>query len=330
MSLPIGKISKELLEKYVLRFAGERSKSVVQGPEFGIDFGVIKLDEEYMIVSSDPVTGVEKEVGWYAVNVSANDVATSGSKPMYLESVILLPQGSKVEDVISISKQIHKAAKALRISVVGGHTELTQNLERKIVITTAFGFAKSYVTAADAKENDVILMTKTAGIEGTSILADVFKERLSELGDKVIMKALRMMRRISVVKEAINAFDTGFVHAMHDATEGGVLGGIYEMSMASKLGFLVHAKAIPIASETKMICKALNIDPLKLISSGVLLLAVDPSGVNLVCDKLSKIGVRASPIGYFKKGKRILIEKDGSEIIIKESVIDELWKLLSE
>ncbi|MCP8316465.1 MAG: AIR synthase family protein [archaeon] len=328
MSLPIGKIPKELLEKYVLKFTGERSKSVIQGPKFGLDFAVIKLDEEYMIVSSDPVTGVEKEVGWYAVNVSANDVATSGSKPMYLESVILLPQGSKIEDVMSISKQIHRAAKELGISIVGGHTELTPRLERKIVITTAFSFAKSYVTAADVKEKDVILMTKTAGIEGTSILADIFKERLSKLGDKVIMKALRMMRRISIVKEAIKAFDTGFVHAMHDATEGGVLEGIYEMSVASNLGFIVYEKAIPIALETEMICKALRINPLKLMSSGTLLLAVDPSGVDLVCDELRKIGVQVSQIGHFKKGKRIFIEKDGSESIIKESVIDELWKLL--
>ncbi|MEM2955254.1 MAG: AIR synthase family protein [Nitrososphaerales archaeon] len=327
MSLPLGKIPKEILEKYVLKLTGERSKNVVQGPKFGIDFAVVKLDEGYMIVSSDPVTGAEKEVGWYAVNVSANDVATSGSKPMYLESVILLPQESKAEDVISISKQIHRAAKALGISIIGGHAELTPKLERKIVITTAFGLAKRYVTAADAKENDAILMTKTAGLEGTSILADVFKERLSKIGDKVIMKALRMMRRISVVKEALKAFNTGFVHAMHDATEGGVLGGIYEMSVASNLGFLVHEKAIPIALETDIVCEALKIDPLKLISSGVLLLAVEPSGVDLVFDELRKIGVRVSQIGHFKKGKRILIKKDGSENIIKESVIDELWKL---
>jgi hydrogenase maturation factor len=249
---------------------------------------------------------------------------------MYLESVILLPQKSKAEDVVSISKQIHRASKALGISIIGGHAELTPKLERKIVITTAFGLAKRYVTAADAKENDAILMTKTAGIEGTSILADVFKERLSKLGDKLIMKALRMMRRISVVKEALKAFDTGFVHAMHDATEGGVLGGIYEMSIASKLGFLVYENAIPVALETNMICKALSINPLKLISSGVLLLSVDPYGVDLVCNELRRIGVRVSQIGRFKKGKRIFIKKDGSENIIKESVVDELWKLLGE
>lgn len=330
MGLPIGKIPKELLEKYVLKFTGKASRNVVQGPKFGIDFAVIKLDDEYMVVSSDPVTGAEKEVGWYAVNVSANDVATSGSKPTYLESVILLPQESKAEDVISISKQIHRAAKTLGISIIGGHTELTPRLERKIVITTAFGFTKRYVTAANAKENDAILMTKTAGIEGTSILANVFKEKLSKLGDKVIMEASRMIRRISVVKEAVKAFDTGFVHAMHDATEGGVLGGIYEMSVASNLGFLIHEKAIPIAPETRVICKALKIDPLKLISSGVLLLAVDPSGVDLVHSELRKIGVRVSRIGYFKKGKRIFVKKDGSESVIKESVMDELWKLYSK
>jgi len=246
---------------------------------------------------------------------------------MYLESVLLLPQGSRAEDVMSISKQVHKAAKSLSIFIVGGHTELTPKLERKMVITTAFGIAKRYVTAADAKENDAILMTKTAGIEGTSILADISKERLTQLDNEVIMKASRMMKRISVVKEAIKAFNTGFVHAMHDATEGGVLGEIYEMSVASNLGFLIYEKAIPIALETKMICRALHIDPLKLISSGVLLLAVNPSGANLVCNHLRNIGVKASQIGNFKKGRRIFIEKDGSESIAKESIMDELWKI---
>ncbi|MCP8304486.1 MAG: hydrogenase [archaeon] len=328
MSLPIGKIPKEILEKYVLKFTGESSKNVVLGPKFGIDFAVIKLDGGYMIVASDPVTGAEKEVGWYAVNVSANDVATSGSRPVYLESVILLPQGSKAEDVMNVSMQIHRAAKELGISVIGGHTELTSGLRRTIVVTTTFGFTKRYITAADAEEGDVILMTKTAGLEGTSILAESFKEKLYRLGEKVISNAVKMAREISVVDEATRAFKTGFVHAMHDATEGGVIGGVYEMGVASNLGFVIEVKDIPIALETKIVCRALDLDPLKLISSGVLLLAVEPSKVDRVCADLRKIGVRVSMIGHFIRGKRIVVE-DGSEKIIEESISDDLWKVLS-
>ncbi|MCP8310553.1 MAG: AIR synthase family protein [Candidatus Methylarchaceae archaeon HK01M] len=328
MSLPIGKVPKEILEKYVLKFTGESSENVVLGPKFGIDFAVIKLDGRYMIVASDPVTGAEKEVGWYAVNVSANDVATSGSRPTYLESVILLPQGSKTEDVMNMSIQIHRAAKELGISVIGGHTELTLGLRRAIVVTTTFGFTERYITAADAREGDFILMTKTAGLEGTSILADAFKEKLYRLGENVISNASKMARGISVVDEATRAFKIGFVHAMHDATEGGVIGGVYEMGVASNLGFVIEVKDIPIALETKTICRALDLDPLKLISSGVLLLAVEPSKVDGLCADLRKIGVRVSIIGYFTRGKRIVIE-DGSEKFIEESIIDELWKVLS-
>ncbi|MEM4297926.1 MAG: AIR synthase related protein, partial [Nitrososphaerota archaeon] len=249
-----------VLERYVLSYTGRESEDVVVKPRVGIDFAAIKTPKGYLICSSDPITGIGEDVGWYGVNVSANDVATSGAKPSYISSTILLPPNTILPRLKGIVKQVHEASKELGITVVGGHTELTPDLDRPIIITTCFGFTDRYITSADAKEGDTIMMTKTAAIEGTAILASLFKKRLKGLGNDVIDRALEMRKEISVVKEASLAFATGFVNAMHDVTEGGILGGIDEMAEASGLGFIVYEDIIPIADETRRICSELKVD----------------------------------------------------------------------
>jgi hydrogenase maturation factor len=225
-----------------------------------------------------------------------------------------------------ITKEIDKACKILGISVIGGHTETTKGIKQTILIMTAFTFANSYVSSKRAREGDVILMSKTAGLEGTSILAYEYRKSLSRFGEKMIENALKMVDQISVVNEAEAAFKTGYVHAMHDPTEGGVLGGAYEMGVASKLGFIIDKNKIPVAQETKKISKALQIDPLKLISSGVLLLAVDPKGKEYVIEVLKSNGIEVNEIGNFISGERILLS-NGRKLLVKESPIDELWRI---
>src|SRR2546428_2276567 len=252
---------------------GTPSSDLALPPGVGVDFGVIKMGTGYLIVSSDPVTGVTDRIGWYAVNVSANDVATSGNRPRFLQSIILLPRKTTIPLVRSISSEMHETARGLGISIVGGHTELTPGLDRPILVTTAFCYAKSFVSSADAKLGDSIMMTKTAGIEGTAILAGPLVASGSKVDARLLGRAKRFIERMSVVEEADRAFRTGQVRAMHDCTEGGVLGSLYEMAVASELGFEVGEKEIPVASETTAICAALKANPLKLISSGSLLLA---------------------------------------------------------
>lgn len=151
MELTLGKLPPDVLRKHLLGMTGAPSPELVVPPSIGVDFGVIKQGRDYLVVSSDPVTGVKEKVGWYAVNVSANDVATSGNRPRFIQSIILLPEDATVRTVAQISREMHRTAAELGITIVGGHTELTPGLRRPIVMTTAFAFARRFVTAADAK-----------------------------------------------------------------------------------------------------------------------------------------------------------------------------------
>lgn len=323
------------MERYLFGMTGARSLKVVVEPSLGLDFGVVTLGASktkgpYLIVSSDPVTGVTERAGWYAVNVSANDVATSGNRPAFMQSIILLPEDASEDDVRELSSEMHGTAKGLGIAIVGGHTELSPGLHRPIVVTTAFAIADSYVTAAGAREGDALMITKSAGVEGTAILGT--DPRFNKgLGRGTVSAARGYFEKFSVVDEAQAAYSTGAVHAMHDCTEGGVLGALYEMATASGLGLTVAEDGIPISSETRKICSAVGVDPLKLISSGTLLLAVEKGREASVSEAVASVGSRAASIGSFTKGKVILTAGDSSrsqELLGPPN--DEIWRLHEE
>jgi hydrogenase expression/formation protein HypE len=328
LALKLGKLSPEVLEKYLLSMTGAVSRDLVVAPSLGVDFGVVRHGRTKLIVSSDPVTGVKDRVGWYAVNVNANDVATSGNRPQFLQSIILLPEGASVRDVARISSEIHRTASALGITVVGGHTELTPGLRRPIVAMTAFAFADTYVTAADARDGDTIVLTKTAGVEGTAICASDSAALARKVDPVTVKRALGFLKRLSIVSEAAACYATGEVHAMHDCTEGGVLGAVYEMSRASGLGFELEEASIPVAPETAAVCSALMIDPLKLIGSGALLVAVRRGGERDAVKAVEGAGSRATVIGRFTKGRRVLVHRNGVEEEITDAPTDEIWKLI--
>lgn len=328
--LPLGKLPLKLLEKYVLRLTGVSSEKIVTKPEVGLDFAAIETDSGYLIISTDPITGAKESIGEYAVNISCNDVATSGNRPRFIANVILLPNNAKTDYLKSISMQIHKAATRLGISIIGGHTEVTPNLDRTIVITTALALANRYVSSKDAMEGDAIIVTKSVGLEGTAILANEAKRVLQKLPERLLKRAKKFTDLISIVKEAEVAFRTGHVHAMHDCTEGGLVGAVYEMSLASGLGFELYEKDIPVAEETRRICSFLGLDPLKLISSGSLIIAAEYGKESTVVEKLKRIGINAKVVGRFVRGSRKLIHLDGAEESVNDAPTDELWKFLSK
>ncbi|HYR04776.1 MAG TPA: AIR synthase family protein [Nitrososphaerales archaeon] len=328
--LSLGKLPPEVMKRYLFEMTGARSAKVVVQPSLGLDFGVVKLGGakmkgRFLIVSSDPITGVVEKAGWYAVNVSANDVATSGNRPEFMQSIILMPEGASERDVSGLSSEMHQTATGLGIAIVGGHTELTPGLRRPIVVTTSFATADSYVTAAGAREGDALLMTKTAGVEGTAIIGTDARFN-GKLDQKTVAAAGRYFERLSVVEEAVGAYRTGVVHAMHDCTEGGVLGALYEMATASGLGLKVAEKDIPISKETKTICSAVGVDPLKLISSGTLLVAVERGEEGRVLEAISSAGSSAAVIGRFA-GRRVVMTRGGSEREVKTAPRDEIWRL---
>lgn len=326
----VGKLDRETLERDVLGHFKTTKKELLLGPVFGVDVAVIRCPSGYLITSTDPITGEVDDIGWYSVHVSCNDVATSGNRPQFVETVIMMGENEEDGRAAEISKGIARAARQVEADVVGGHTERTPGLSHSILVTTAFAFANGYVTAAGAKEGDSIVFTKTAGIEGTSILASLLEGRLSALARRTVNDGKRLSRLMSVVDEGEAAFREGGVHAMHDPTEGGVLGGLYEMGVGSGLGFRIEESRIPLAESTKEITGELNVDPLRLIASGSMLMAVTPGRVAGVLRAVKGVGVDATVVGRFGGSERVLLRRNGSAEKVDETVLDELWRVVGE
>jgi hydrogenase expression/formation protein HypE len=335
MKLPVGKIPIDILQEVVFRSLGAKREEVVLGPSAGIDGAVINVTNKSLIVSSDPITGAIEQIGWLAVNINANDVATFGVEPAFLLSCMLLPESSDKKTVETISGQMGEAAKKLGIAIVGGHCEVTPELSNPIVVGCTMGLTErgNYVTAAGAKQGDKLILTKSAGIEGTAILASDKEGQLKKVVNATTLRrAKRFYDEISVVKDAITAFKTGAVHAMHDPTEGGVAGGIHEIADASRLGVKILEDKIRIRPETAEICSFFEIDALQLIASGSLLIAVERDSADNIVRVLGKEGITAAIIGEFLPSaeKRTLVHEDGSSENLVRPLSDHLWLALEK
>jgi thiamin-phosphate kinase len=325
-----GKVPPEVLEKIVFNLLGVEDERVIIKSGVGIDAAAIDFGENVLVASSDPITGAEKHIGFYAINVNANDVATFGAKPRWFLATILLPENADENLLKEIMEDMHRSAEKLGISIVGGHTEVTIGLNRPIVIGTMLGEVKreKLVRSNGAKAGDVIILTKGAGIEGTAIIASEREEELKNVfGEELVENAKRFLEKISVVKEALIAAEIG-VHAMHDPTEGGIANGFHEMADAAGLGFKVYHDRIPIAEETRKLCEYFNLDPLALISSGSLLIAAPKEKAEKIVNSIQKEGIEAAIVGEFLEDKNTkVLVKDGKETPLKRPETDEIWKI---
>jgi hydrogenase expression/formation protein HypE len=334
MKLPPGKIPVDILKEVVFKNLGAERKEVVIGPSAGIDGAVLDLGDKSLVVSMDPITGAVERIGWLAVNVNANDVATFGVEPAFLFSCMMLPENAERTLVEAISTQMNAAAKDLGIAIVGGHCESTPGLSNPIVVGCILGLTEKgrYVTAGGAKPGDKLILTKSAGIEGTAILATDREQALKEtMNHKMLQAAKNFYSQISVVKDALTAYKTGGVHAMHDPTEGGVAGGIHEMADASNTGVKVIEEAIAVQPETAHICSHFQIDPLQLIGSGALLISAEAKSADKIVKNLKQKGIQAAVIGEFTKNtsQRVLLKKDGEVKALPRPLSDNLWTALS-
>jgi len=333
LTLSFGKIPVDILKEVVFKNLGVKRGEVVLGPSAGIDGAVIDVGDKSLIVSSDPITGAIERVGWLAVNINANDVATFGVAPEFFLSCILLPQNAHKKTVETISTQIGRAAKELGIAIVGGHCEVTPGLSNPIVVGCTMGIIDKghYVTAGGAKIGDRLILTKSVGIEGTAILASDKEEPLKKaINTSTVEKAKDFFNQVSIVKEAMIAFKTGGVSAMHDPTEGGLAGGVHEMADASNLGVKIFQEKIRIQPETYAICKFFKIDPLQFISSGALLISAKPEFAEKIVKKLEQKQINASVVGEFlkKPNYRVLIQKNGRIKALPRPSSDHLWLAL--
>jgi hydrogenase maturation factor len=334
MKLQPGKIPIELLKDVVFKNLGATRSEVRLGPTTGVDGAVLDCGSKNAIVSMDPITGAVERIGWEAININANDIATFGVEPAFFFSCIMLPEGSDSSIVEAISSQMHTAAKELGIAIVGGHCEVTPGIANPIVVGCIMGLTPKgqYVTAAGAQAGDKLILTKTAGIEGTAILASDRAAQLSQVFSAPMLEAAKgFFSQISVVKDALTAYRAGGVHAMHDPTEGGILNGIHELADAAGLGVRVWEEKIMVEPETAKICRFYEIDPLQLISSGALLIAADPQAADHIVESLCKERIYADVIGEFNSNphKRMLMHTDDSAEMLPRPTSDHLWTALS-
>lgn len=301
-ALPVGKLPPDMLAR-LLASAPLDDADVVVGPGVGLDCAVVEHGERLLVLKSDPITFATDELGWYLVQINANDVATSGARPRWMLVTLLLPQGKTTEaGVEALGEQIYATCRRLGIAVVGGHTEVTHGLSRPIAVGTLVGDVapENLVTAQGAAPGDHILLTKGVPIEGTAILAREFAEALvGVLSAEELEEAAGFLYDpgISVLRDAQVAVAAGRVTAMHDPTEGGLAAALWELSEACGHALFIDRQAVPIPRLSAMICSQLSLDPLATIASGALLLAVAAEDASGICSALVDTGIACAHIG---------------------------------
>lgn len=327
--MEIGKVSNEVLEKLVFSNIKNKRDEVIVDAGVGKDCAVIDYGEYSCVVSTDPITGASKNIGKLAINISCNDIAASGAEPIGALMTILIPPSTTEDELELIMRQAGEEATKLNIEIIGGHTEITDAVNKIVISTTVIGkqLTKKVINPTDVKVGDNIIMTKSAGIEGTSIIAHDFYEKLKgKVSKELLEEAKNMADDISVVKEGLIGGEIG-VNYMHDITEGGVLGAVWEASFAIEKGVFIHKDLIPMKESTLKISEVLEIDPYKLISSGSMLMIVSDENLEELKLEFEKEGISASIIGEVVESG-ISIEVDGETLEIESPGSDELYKVV--
>jgi len=266
------------------------------------------------VAKTDPITFATELIGWYAVHINANDIATMGVKPRWFLATILLPEQATHQEAEKILDQILSACNSLGITLVGGHTEITCGFKRPVVVGCMLAEAEKQpiITTSGAKPGDDIILTKGIAIEGTAVLAREAKSTLlsSGLSEDFIQQAANytFSPGISILKEALIAGSRTAVNSMHDLTEGGLSTGLYEIATAASVGVLVEEKKIAVLDECKAICDKLTLNPLGLLASGSLIITLPSSETPKLLEALSEAGINASIIG------KVVGAKDGLKI----------------
>jgi hydrogenase expression/formation protein HypE len=333
-TLNIGKLDAALLEELLARFP-VADPQVVVGPRVGEDVAVIDLGNVYLLAKTDPITFATDQIGWYAVQVNANDIATAGAAPRWFLATLLLPAGQTTAETVSaIFDQIAGACRGLQVALVGGHTEITYDLNRPILVGQMLAVVDKdrLVTTAGAQVGDDILLTKGVAVEGTALIAREKGEalRAAGLAPELLERASQFLFRpgISVVRDALAAVEAGGVHAMHDPTEGGVATGLHEIADAAGVGLRVEREQIPILPECRALCAPFGLDPLGLIASGALLITAAPTDTPAIRAALSRAGIPSAVIGRLTPPEegRVLVES-GREVPLPRFDQDEIGKL---
>ena len=301
-SLPVGKLPPEMLAMF-LQQAPIFDPRLILGPGIGLDCAVIDYGSRYLVFKSDPITFATDQIGWYAVQVNCNDIATCGATPRWIILSLLLPEGKTDAALVEqVFTQVYDACNKLDISVIGGHTEITSSLNRVIVVATIVGEVEHgrLVTPRGAQPGNSLLLTKGIPIEATALIArEAFSLLRNEFKPDELELAANFLYEpgISILNDARIAQSAGGVTAMHDPTEGGLAAALWELAEASHVSIVVNPEAIPVPAISSRICRFLDIDPLAAIASGALLLSVEADRAEIVQSALENAGVLCARIG---------------------------------
>jgi hydrogenase expression/formation protein HypE len=328
--LQCGKLPPRLMAK-LLSGSGAPDASVKVGPALGEDTAAIALDGRYMIVTTDPITLTGDGAGDLLLQVNANDLATRGVRPRYLQAVALLPPGTTTSEVRRLFAELDASARRMGVAITGGHTEVTDAVTRPVLIGAMIGFSQNrrLLSSGGAQAGDALVMTGAAGIEGTMILARSRGiEIAAALGEHARREALELGIKpgTSVVNAGLIAASAG-AHAMHDPTEGGIGAAVHEMAYAARLRTTVHLDQIPVYVVTANICRLFGIDPLGLISSGALLIAIAPARVDRLVAAMRAAKIKAVAIGSFQAGRGVKALRAGKPAKLAWFERDELVRL---
>ena len=332
--LPAGKLPLSLLEKLLARVPAGDPRLIV-GPRAGEDAAVIDFGDRCLVAKTDPITFATAEIGWYAVHVNANDIAVMGARPRWFMATVLLPAGQATGEMAErIFTEIADACATLGISLAGGHTEITVDLERPIVCGTMLGEVARdrLIQTAGAQPGDAVLLVKPAPIEGTALIALEREAELRQRGYswKFIAEAQRFLHEpgISVVAPALLAAETATIHAMHDPTEGGVLTGLLEVARGAGVGLEVDLDAILILPESAALCREFGLDPLGTIASGAIVVATPEVEADRLAAVLQAAGYPAALIGRVTPAAKGLVARRGGQPVPWPTfAVDEITKI---
>ena len=331
--LPVGKLPFDLMAQ-IIEQAPISDSRVMLGPGIGLDCAVVDMGTTLLVFKSDPITFATDEIGWYAVQINANDIATTGAAPRWMLATLLLPEGSTTpQDVLKMGGQVFSACRELGISLIGGHTEVTHGLERPILSGVLVGEVPhgQLVTPRGASVGDHILLTKGVPIEATSILAREFPGRLKNiLSDEEMKQAADYLYQpgISVVKDARVAVSAGRVTAMHDPTEGGLASALWELADASARALEVDLAAVPVPALSQRICQYLGLNPMATIASGALLLTCPPDDSAQICRALQTESIPCARIGVVREGPAVVYNRvNNTREILHRPLRDEIAKV---
>ncbi len=327
--MKVGKVPENVLKRSVFKQIHTKRSEVLLGAGVGEDCAAVKLEDgEIFVVSTDPITGTATDIGHLAIHITMNDLASSGATPIGVMLTILLPEHAQEADLKEMMGQIERVCAEVNVQIMGGHTEVTKAVNQPLINVCGVGKAKmgTLVTTAGAMPGDDILASKWIGLEGTSIIA---KEKEDELFARYPLELVRTAqcfdKYLSVLPEAAVAVRSG-VSAMHDVTEGGIFGALWEMAESSGVGLEIDLKKIPIKQETIEVCEFFHLNPYELISSGCMLMA-SPDG-NMLVRELARAGIHAAVIGKAVAGNDRVLCNEEERRFLEPPKTDELYKVL--